>query len=129
MRGTIGAGFYDIFTTSEIAHKPYNPEVITLHTGLSIEVPKGFVLVMTLRSSLAKAGFVIPNSPAIIDSDYRGEIKIMITTVTHVNSFSCKPGDRIAQCNVLRAFDIEWSQVEDLTITDRGGGGFGSTGR
>ena len=81
------------------------------------------------RSGLAaKHGITVLNSPGTIDADYRGEIKVILVNLSN-NPFEIVPGERIAQAVVAQHAHIEWEQVEQLGATERGAGGFGSTGR
>jgi len=97
-------------------------------TGLQIALPEGFEAQVRPRSGLAlKHSIGVLNSPGTIDSDYRGEIKVIITNFGP-EPFVIKRGDRIAQMVVTRYERIEWSPVENLSETVRGEGGFGHTG-
>lgn len=101
---------------------------IAVPTGLHIELPQNVEAQVRPRSGLAlKHGITILNTPGTIDSDYRGEIKAILINLSQT-SFIIKNGDRIAQL-VLNTIDkVDWQNVELLTITKRGDGGFGSTG-
>ena len=97
-------------------------------TGLFIELPVGFEAQIRPRSGLAlKHGISILNSPGTIDSDYRGEIKILLINFSDV-SFEIGDGDRIAQMVISRHEHINWEEVNILTDTVRGAGGYGHTG-
>ena len=97
-------------------------------TGLFIELPVGFEAQIRPRSGLAlKHGISILNSPGTIDSDYRGEIKILLINFSDV-SFEIGDGDRIAQMIISRHEHINWEEVNILTDTVRGAGGYGHTG-
>ncbi len=97
-------------------------------TGLFIELPQGYEAQIRPRSGLAaKKGISIPNSPGTIDSDYRGEIKVIIVNLSNENQV-IEPAERIAQMVIARYEQIAWEQVTILGETDRGAGGFGSTG-
>lgn len=97
-------------------------------TGLYIELPEGYEAQVRPRSGLAfKHGIGIVNSPGTIDADYRGEIKVLLVNLSD-QQFEINTGDRIAQMIVARHEKVEWLPVEELTETDRGGGGFGHTG-
>ena len=100
-----------------------------VETGLFVEVPQGYELQIRPRSGLAlKHGITVLNSPGTIDSDYRGEIKVILINLSQ-DPQVIQPGDRIAQL-VLQAVDIiQWQPVEQLDETDRGSGGFGHTGK
>lgn len=97
-------------------------------TGLSVEIPPGWELQVRPRSGLAaKFGVTVLNTPGTIDSDYRGEIKVLL--VNHGReSFNVLPGDRIAQLVLARAPQAAIQEVEEVSSTQRGDGGFGSTG-
>ena len=97
-------------------------------TGLFIELPKGYEAQLRPRSGLAyKKGISIPNSPATIDSDYRGEIKVLLINLSDKNVV-INHGDRIAQMVIAKHETVVFNEVETLDSTDRGSGGFGSTG-
>ena len=83
---------------------------------------------MYVRSSLGfKKGVTLSNSVGVIDSDYRGEIKVILVNLSK-EKFTINPGERIAQMVIAKYEKIEWEEVEQLSETDRGAGGFGSTG-
>jgi dUTP pyrophosphatase len=117
--------------------RAYLPEPITLQplerqlvpTGLFIELPQGFEAQIRPRSGLAiKQGITCLNSPGTIDSDYRGEIKIILINLSGGIQI-INPGDRIAQLVVQKVEKVHWNQVRILTDTERAEGGFGSTGK
>ncbi|MBQ9476154.1 MAG: dUTP diphosphatase [Bacteroidales bacterium] len=98
-------------------------------TGLFIELPAGFEAQIRPRSGLAaKHGISVANSPGTIDADYRGEIKVILVNLSR-EPFVINPGERIAQMVVARHEKVEWKEVEELGDTERGAGGFGSTGK
>ncbi|MFW5661663.1 MAG: dUTP diphosphatase, partial [Oceanicaulis sp.] len=98
-------------------------------TGLSIALPDGFEAQIRPRSGLAfRHGITCLNTPGTIDADYRGEIKIMLINLGP-EPFVIERGERIAQMVIARVARIDWRPVDDLDGTDRGEGGFGSTGR
>ena len=100
-----------------------------LPTGLFIELPEGFEAQIRPRSGLAyKHGISIVNAPGTIDADYRGEIGVLLVNLSD-QLFEINPGDRIAQMVVARHEKVEWQQVESLTETSRGAGGYGHTGK
>lgn len=112
-------------------------EVLTLRplgralvpTGLKVAVPLGFEVQVRPRSGLAlKFGITCLNSPGTVDSDYRGEVGVILVNLG-AEDFEIRRGDRIAQMVVARHARIEWEVVESLDDTARGAGGFGSTGR
>ena len=111
-------------------------EVITLQpferlavpTGLFIELPQGYEAQIRPRSGLSlKTGLAIPNSPGTIDSDYRGEIKVIVANLSN-EVVEIKDGDRIAQMVIAKYERAEWIEVDNINATERGAGGFGSTG-
>lgn len=98
-------------------------------TGLFIELPEGCEAQIRPRSGLAaKYGISITNSPGTIDADYRGEIKVLMVNLSK-DPFTINPGERIAQMVVARYEQVEWEKVDQLEESERGEGGFGSTGR
>ena len=98
-------------------------------TGLFIALPDGTEAQVRPRSGLAaKHGISVLNSPGTIDADYRGEVKVILVNLSN-EPFTVNPGERIAQMVVARYEKVEWNEVETLDETDRGEGGFGSTGK
>lgn len=106
-----------------------NPlERAMIPTGLSIALPDGTEAQIRPRSGLAaKHGISVLNAPGTIDADYRGEIKVILVNLSN-EPFTINPGERIAQMVVARYERVEWETVETLDETERGAGGFGSTG-
>ncbi len=98
-------------------------------TGLSVAIPQGYEIQMRPRSGLAaKHGITCLNSPGTIDSDYRGELKVIL--INHgAEAFTIARGERIGQMLLAPVTRLVWEQVDSLDETARGGGGFGSTGR
>ena len=107
-----------------------NPMQRTLvPTGLFLEIPSGFEAQIRPRSGLAaKNGITVLNSPGTIDADYRGEIKVILINLSE-EVFTITNGDRIAQMIVAPVTQAAWSITTELSETDRGVGGFGSTGK
>ena len=98
-------------------------------TGLYVALPEGYEMQIRPRSGLAaKHGVTVLNTPGTIDADYRGEIKVILVNLSN-EPFVINPGERIAQAVVAAHARVEWSEVEELSATERGEGGFGSTGR
>lgn len=130
---TEGAAAYDV-----CAHLPSDTNLkigpgqrFAVPTGLYFAIPRGFLLSVRPRSGLAlNHGVTCLNAPGTIDSDYRGELKIIL--VNHdLQDFVIENGDRIAQVLLEKEVSVEWqpaSTAQELGITDRGSGGFGSTG-
>ena len=97
-------------------------------TGLYLELPQGFEAQIRPRSGLAyKHGISIVNSPGTIDADYRGEIKVLLVNLSN-QDFAVEDGERIAQMVVARHETVEWQPATSLSDTERGAGGYGSTG-
>lgn len=97
-------------------------------TGLFIQLPEGYEAQIRPRSGMAlKKGISLPNTPGTIDSDYRGEIGVIVINLSS-QAVSIEPGERIAQMVIARYERAEWQPVESLDESDRGAGGFGSTG-
>ena len=97
-------------------------------TGLHIALPEGYEAQIRPRSGLAaKHGVTVCNSPGTVDADYRGEIKVILVNLSK-EKFVINPGERIAQMVIAKYEKIEWDEVEVLDETERGAGGFGSTG-
>lgn len=103
-------------------------ERILVPTGIFIELPHGYEAQIRPRSGLAvKKGLTLVNTPGTIDSDYRGEIKVIVINLSpHVQTI--ETGERIAQMVITRYEQIQWQEVTELTVSERGAGGFGSTG-
>lgn len=98
-------------------------------TGLSIELPEGYEMQIRPRSGLAaKHGITVLNSPGTIDADYRGEIRVILVNLSN-EEFRIEAGERIAQMVVARHEQVEWEMTEELGESERGAGGFGSTGK
>jgi len=97
-------------------------------TGLFIQLPEGYEAQVRPRSGLAaKHGITVTNSPGTIDSDYRGEVCVLLVNLSK-DPFTIEPGERIAQMVIARHEHVEWEEVDKLDESSRGTGGFGSTG-
>ena len=98
-------------------------------TGLFIALPKGFEAQVRPRSGLAiKHGITVLNTPGTVDADYRGEIKVILVNLSD-QPFEILPGERIAQMVIARHETVQWEETDSLDATQRGAGGFGSTGK
>lgn len=98
-------------------------------TGLFIELPAGFEAQIRPRSGLAyKYGLSVLNTPGTIDADYRGEVKVLLVNLSK-EPFKVEDGERIAQMVVAKHEQIKWQPVQELSDTERGSGGYGSTGK
>ena len=110
-----------------ISIKPFERKLIS--TGIFIELPQGFEAQVRPRSGLAlKYGITVLNSPGTIDADYRGEIKVLLINLSQ-KEFLVENGQRIAQMIISKHEKINWEEVEVLTETQRGAGGYGHTGK
>lgn len=126
---TAGAAGMDIraWLNEAVVLKPLERKLIP--TGLYIELPLGYEAQLRPRSGLAfKHGISLPNSPATIDADYRGELKVALINLSN-NDFEVRNGERIAQMVIAKHENVQWKLVDKLTESNRGEGGFGSTGR
>ena len=110
----------------DIVLKPF--ERILVPTGLFVEIPIGFEAQIRPRSGLAiRKGITLLNTPGTIDSDYRGEIKVILVNLSNEEFIICD-GERIAQMVIAAHEKAEWVEVDELAGTERGAGGFGHTG-
>ena len=112
--------------SEKIAIKPL--QRVMVPTGLFIALPEGYEAQVRPRSGLAaKHGITVLNTPGTIDADYRGEIKVILVNLSE-EAFDIEPGERIAQMVIAKHERVEWKEVDELDETQRGAGGFGSTG-
>ena len=126
-RATPGSAGYDIASADEGTLAPMERKLF--RTGFAIAVPEGFECQIRPRSGLAlRHGISLPNTPATIDSDYRGELMIMLVNLG-TDAFEVTRGMRIAQMVIARVEQATFRTVDQLPGTPRGEGGFGSTGR
>ena len=123
---TDGAAGMDVVSAEDVAIAPGARHAVA--TGLSMAIPAGYEIQVRPRSGLAlKHGITVPNTPGTIDSDYRGELKVIL--INHgPDIFDIRRGDRVAQLVVSPVIQGSWHEVEELDDTARGQGGFGSTG-
>ena len=104
-------------------------ERVLIPTGLKIAIPEGYEVQVRPRSGLAiKHGITMLNSPGTIDSDYRGEIKVIAVNLSN-ETYTIEPNERIAQLVLNKVEQIEFVEVDELDATNRGEGGFGHTGK
>lgn len=121
-----GASGFDLHAIESLEIKP--SEFVAVKTGLAFEIPKGFEIQVRPRSGLAfKNGIGVLNSPGTIDSDYRGEIMVILFNFGK-EIFAIKKGDRIAQAVLTQIFQADFIISDELDSTQRGVKGFGSTG-
>ena len=125
---TLGSAGMDIHAAIGDSVKLHAGDRVLIPSGFKVEIPKGFEIQIRPRSGLAfKNGITVLNSPGTIDSDYRGEVGVII--INHGSEiFFINPGDRIAQMIVSQLIQAELEEIDSLSITARGDGGFGSTG-
>lgn len=123
---TEGAAGMDVLAAEDVTLAPGARHAVA--TGLAVAIPPGFEIQVRPRSGLAlKHGISVPNTPGTIDSDYRGELKVIV--INHgAESFAVRRGDRIAQLVLAPVTRAVWEPVKELDLTERGAGGFGSTG-
>jgi len=125
---TVGASGMDLRAAVETDTVVAPGAIVLIPTGLHIAVPAGYEAQVRPRSGLAlKHGITIPNSPGTIDSDYRNEVGVIIANIS-AEPFTVTRGMRIAQMVICRSHQVELVEVEALSETERGMGGFGSTG-
>jgi|DEB19_MinimDraft_3_1074340.scaffolds.fasta_scaffold00142_6 dUTP pyrophosphatase len=126
-RGTPGAAGLDLYSDTECLLVNYATTMVG--TGVAVEIPEGYVGLVTVRSSLGKAGVSLVNAVGVIDSDYRGEIMLALIYSASVGGHYVHRGSRIGQLVVVPAPLFDLQEVDELSETTRGTGGFGSTGR
>lgn len=125
-KATPGAAAMDLRAAHDATLSPGKP--VLIKTGLFVALEPGYEAWITPRSGLAlKHAVTVLNAPGLIDSDYRGEIGVILMNGGH-NPYYVKAGDRIAQMTGRRSTDIDWWPVDELPVSARGSGGFGSTG-
>ncbi|MGA0985949.1 MAG: dUTP diphosphatase [Candidatus Nanopelagicales bacterium] len=121
------AGF-DLYSIEEVNLEPFGRTMV--RTGIAIALPEGTVGLVHPRSGLAiKQGLAVLNSPGTIDAGYRGEIKVILINLDPKKDILISPGDRIAQLVIQEFKQVKFELVSELEDSDRGSGGFGSTGR
>jgi len=116
----------DLVATRIISNTTFD---VSYGTDLAIEIPNGFVGLVFPRSSIRKYELVLSNSVGVIDSGYRGELQATFKKENGLDSLAYKVGDRIAQIMIIPYPPIEFDEVAELSDTERGDGGFGSTGK
>lgn len=123
---TAGAAGMDVVAAEDVLLAPGGRHAVA--TGLALAIPSGYEMQVRPRSGLAlKHGISVPNTPGTIDSDYRGELKIIL--INHGDQpFAIARGDRVAQLVLAPVVRAAWDEVDSLDATERGSGGFGSTG-
>ncbi|MXO86406.1 dUTP diphosphatase [Altererythrobacter aurantiacus] len=123
---TDGAAGMDVVSAEGLSLRPGGRHAVA--TGFALAIPEGYEIQVRPRSGLAlKHGITVPNTPGTIDSDYRGELKIILVNLGD-EPFRIERGDRIAQLVLAPVVQAEWHEVAELSETERGARGFGSTG-
>lgn len=123
---TAGAAGMDVLSAEDVTLAPGARHAVA--TGLAVAIPEGYEIQVRPRSGLAlKHGISVPNTPGTIDSDYRGEVKVIMINFG-AEPFEIRRGDRIAQLVLAPVTRAVWAEVGELDETVRGAGGFGSTG-
>tara|TARA_R110000782_G_scaffold102791_6_gene190207 strand:+ start:4769 stop:5197 length:429 start_codon:yes stop_codon:yes gene_type:complete len=125
-KGSEEAAAHDLYSTERVVIPPF--ETVAVGTGLRMEIPYGFKGEIYSRSGMAYQGVVVANSPGKIDSDYRGEIRVILHNNTDAIAY-INHGDRIAQFEINMVEPLNFVEVKGLGHTARGEGGFGSTGK
>ena len=119
----------DLYALTDGAVEILPHDTVFIHTGISVEIPEGYCGLVFARSSMgAKRGLAPANKVGVIDSDYRGEVMVAL----HNHSAAAQqvaPGERVAQLLITPVLTPEYQEVAELSATDRGEGGFGSTGK
>jgi dUTP pyrophosphatase len=126
-----GDGGMDLVATSILSNTTFD---VTYGMGIALEIPEGFVGLIFPRSSIRKTDLALTNCVGVVDSGYRGELQATFKKVygkndVRIDETDYKVGDRIAQIIILPYPQIEFTEVEELSNTERGDGGFGSTGK
>jgi len=124
---TEGAACSDLYCCEPVLVK--NGELTRARTGLVMEIPKGHCVEILPRSSMALHGIIIPNSPGVIDSDYRGEVIVLLFGLFVKNFEIFDTGSRIAQARLVKSEQAKYEVADEVSQTQRGSGGFGSTGK
>ncbi|WP_372712784.1 dUTP diphosphatase [Ilyobacter sp.] len=126
---TEGASGMDVcaYMDEPVTLKPLGRDLIP--TGIKMEIPYGYEVQVRPRSGLAiKHGITLLNTPGTIDSDYRGEIKVIVVNLSS-EDYEIQPGERIGQLVLQKVYQMKFSEVNSLEETSRSGGGFGHTGK
>lgn len=126
---TPGSAGMDLFAAIDGTLNIFMSDTCLVSTGIAIEIPHGFEGQIRPRSSMARKGLLIPNAPGTIDCDYRGELMVLLCNPSTAPYIEVRHGDRIAQLIIAPVLQLPVIEVETLSETARGAGGFGSTGR
>ena len=127
-RGSASAAGYDLYAASTYNIEIPRGETVKIGTGNEVEIPEGYFGAVFARSGLAtKKGLRPANAVGVIDSDYRGELIVALHNDSNMTQY-VDAGERIAQLVILPYLNVDFNEVDELNSTDRGEGGFGSTG-
>ena len=124
---TSGAAGMDLCAVLDAPVQLAPGKPVLIPTGLSVELPHGYEAQVRSRSGLSLKGVCVANSPGTVDADYRGEVKVILVSLC--DNYIVQNGDRIAQMVIAAAPQATIEIVDELSATERGSGGFGSTGR
>jgi dUTP pyrophosphatase len=117
----------DLYSTEDVTLGPGDRAAVS--TGISVAIPAGYAGFIHARSGRAlKQGLAVVNAPGLIDSGYRGEIKVIVINLARSHDIRIERGEKIAQLVVQPVASVELEEVEELSVSERGEGGFGSTG-
>ncbi len=125
---TAGAVGMDLYCATDGDLQIWNGSVYIIPTGIAVEIPHGFEGQIRPRSSTGMKGLIIPNAPGTIDCDYRNEIRVLVMNLLD-EPYYIRRGDRIAQLIIAPVLQLPVIELDHLSETVRGEGGFGSTGR
>ena len=123
----VGDAGMDLRSTETVTLQPLERRLVP--TGLAVAIPDGYAGLVLPRSGMAlKRGLCVANTPGLIDAHYRGELKVIAINMDPKNAVTIEAGDRIAQLVIQRVPEVQILEVDELDDTDRGAGGFGSSG-
>ena len=125
-QGSGGAAAFDLTATR--IETDYKAQTVTIHSDIAVEIPAGHVGLLFPRSSVCKTALRLTNCVGVIDSDYRGEVTAVFDYTTRMGKIY-EVGDRFAQLMIVALPHVVWHESKTLTQTERGIGGYGSTGR
>ena len=125
--GTVASACLDMYAIEDVTFR--SGDTMRIRSGWAFEIPEGYYVEIVPRSGLSiKNDLIMPNSPGVVDSDYRGEVFVYMKFLRENWQFSIKKGDRFAQIMIKKVILVDFEEVEELSETGRGSGGFGSTG-
>jgi dUTP diphosphatase len=127
-RAYAGDAGLDLYAVEAVTLEP--GERASVATGVAVEIPEGQAGLVLPRSGLAsRHGIALVNAPGLIDAGYRGEVRVLLLNTDRREAFAIAPGERIAQLVLVRVETPEVSEVDGLAVSERGAGGFGSSGQ